>query len=547
MQDTYLSGAEMVIKGTNGDTLGYWVISGLEHRCIKVDTLKRILSSGVKINNLEIVNGEIVHNADIGTVDLSDWEEADISGIHRVEGLELQNMAKNTDNRICRNVVGGIMGYLLDSDYTKVFMLTGMEHTGKTRCLQQAIAKHIYLDKKSTKIVFLSIERKIKCSSLVRVLEEYEDTFIFIDNAHNIEDLVGLCLILPDIICMDRHVKIVMAVDKVLCHLYRGEPIIYNKAIVRDSTYITYSEYLDINGEEPCNSSYESYRDTAGLCYSAELSNRGTGSHVVQEVINGIASELCQDNMGDTADVERYRKQISVVIDKARKSIGSTIRYIPQNKMSIGKIIAEGIRQGKSDNQIKGDIPNSAGKANIVSMLMDIGVIIPLHNCNNCDKKSAESKLNKQVKLVSTVPFLAVGVKDNNDTVRGKLNENIVLMNLKLALGVEQGVADVCYLKYSAKKDGKLKPYEIDAVIKYMNGDVTLVEVKSSDSKEKKNALNYAETDNRVDGKILRRIMVYSGKTDAGNSNRDNREIDYVNIVDFLSNMDKYIGIEGAD
>ena len=161
-----------------------------------------------------------------------------------ITGRELKNyiLGRGAHELKKRYIFSDIMNYLNDDNH-KVMCLYGLRRTGKTILMAQSI---IELDKYDD-ILYVVCEENDTIGELKKHINDHKCKYIFIDETTKLTNFINTCSILADIYTFSGK-KVVMAGTDSLEFRIASKGELFDRVILKHTTYIPYDEYKHLLG-----------------------------------------------------------------------------------------------------------------------------------------------------------------------------------------------------------------------------------------------------------------------------------------------------------
>lgn len=553
------------IKDSHNRTIGYVIkgTDGKQHEVLS-SQIKQSISNGASIKGLKLSSdGRLIRdNATIG-ISLSASHQVQLASELRVlTGKTLESYVASARRFRPRDYVQSIVDYITNDDYFRVFIVHGIRRTGKTVSLLHSIdayrATNSYREHPRN-VVYITIMSDITFDTLLREVSKYNDCILFIDEITRVIDILSNASYLSDILCISNNLKIIISgTDSFVFPLALVDRL-YGRAYIAHSTYISYKEYTKIFKLGQSQESYMQYR-TSGAVYSSDFIK-------LDKALNSINFAIIR-NIYNTINRNREHIIKDGTYSKLLNFDEYEIAYLIYNVIvtatspkSTNKLSASLNNLGKAKRKLIAQYCNIADTKVVRSLsaiqnttmvlflqvLQDLDIICRYPNIAYyaIDDNDKTFRGVTDQELGITIPallhsLLIVSQASDSDVI-GVENENTVLTNVRFALSNTPQVLNVGYMKYT----GIEGEHEVDVVVRTENSEhirsYTLIEVKSGSHADLSYAKHLVTTDMpaSIQKSIRKRIVTYNGENTVKHIN--GYDIHYINIIDFLMNIEQWV------
>ena len=453
-----------------------------------------------------------------------------------------------------RNLVREMLHYINLNSRDTACVLHGIRRTGKTVALRHLVLKLAQLGLDANKIKFIELQKEINIDVLYRVINNFEDCIIIIDDITRAKNFIDSAAYLSDTIVARNRNKVIIAGTDSFAFPIANLTSLFGRAVYCHSTILTFDEYTRIFGlQHSPELAFKNYRES-GAIYDSDFRDFGSILNTLRAVVIANVKNTVRNNIDAVSKDTVYSEVLNMSDSKLVYIIYCIILSATSPKYSTKfYTMIQGIGKSKkeflasiSDISLQDlDIPNQGIKSSdiqcVLSILVELDIIKVINNltCELFADNQFKAITDKEVCILipGLIGTITAGLRDN--LREGILNENIVLSQLcTLRDNSTNSIARVGYLKYKSQT----KEHEVDAVAIVKNKNtfkrhIVLIEVKSDikpHTKYSQHLVDRSISDN-INENQLKRIVVYFGKTFKKNN------VHYVNIIDFLQNTWTYL------
>lgn len=204
-------------------------------------------------------------------------------------GKQLKSQIALTKKYRKRECMKELREYIFGNQQDKVFIIYGLRRTGKTTMIRQILTE--LSDAEFKKAAFIQVKSKDALADVdadLRVLEEKDFKYVFIDEVTLIEDFIEGAAIFADIYASSG-MKIVLSGMDSLGFAFSKEEQLYDRCIMLHTTFIPYREFEEVLGIKGIDE-YIRYGGTmslGGVNYNADttFSNSKTAEEYIDTAI----------------------------------------------------------------------------------------------------------------------------------------------------------------------------------------------------------------------------------------------------------------------
>lgn len=469
-----------------------------------------------------------------------------------------------------RYIFNDIMNYLNDDNH-KVMCLYGLRRTGKTILMAQSIME---LDKYDDSLYVLC-EENDTVGELKKHINNHKCKYIFIDEATKLTNFINTCSILADIYTFSGK-KVVMAGTDSLGFRIASKDELFDRVILKHTTYIPYNEYNHLLGLSI--DKYIQYGGTLSL-EGVDYNNYRAESSPFYEYLDGAIVENITHSLKNW-DYGRKYGYLQKLHDDG--DLESAIRKVVERENR--DFLASTI-----NNNFTGEIRGSL--IDLVNKHSDLDVE-PLHRDELRQRTRAmlhireplfnkvnDDAINQIIAYLIAMDVMIKGPKDGEyiftqpglryyhakvlsdaldadeyfqkysetdkstikekleESVKGNLLEDIVYTQLKM----KYRSADKS--EYSISKYSNNMGSEFDVVVSdFKRGRSLALEVKHSSEIDDKQVIHLKdkefckEFEEKYGTQIVEKAVIYNGQT------KNVSGIQYMNAEEFLTNTDEILG-----
>lgn len=509
--------------------------------------IKIKISQGNKFINLVVKSGRLYEGINHITNTISKY-----FNIQNVSDLstELNRVSKYNE----RNIVSEIVRYInkpLGNSLESIFVIHGIRRTGKTVAMYQSINRLIQSGINSDRVKLITVINDKDLATFEGLREIIDNTtsdIIFIDEVTRIKDFIDNAAYLSDIVGLKK--KIIVAGTDSFVFPKALSTTLYRRGIVYHSTLIDYIEYAKLNRLDINRESIDNCIIHGGVIVETEFSNIQNANNTLSAVtfaniqnsvfrnkrlLGDVDNKLLKLNQSEFVyfvyniikDCNNHRNK-SELNRHLKQVISSLNSYIESN---MGLAISSNYQNIKLDTLL--NLINILSQLDIITLISNIAI--------NENIEDIGIKPVTQLDIICMIQSLFVTVSTNkiikmDGKLLGKLFENFIISQTIMYSINHNNLYNVHYCKYNYKGI----QHEIDMVVENNTNILhpirIAIEIKHSD-KFKEEYINHLKDKSleSILGDNFRKAIVYFGDT------RMIGKIQLINIVDYLSNMDKWL------
>ena len=498
-----------------------------------------------------------------------------------ITGERLMRLASSVSTYRKREIFSNLEKYVRGDSHDTVCILYGLRRTGKTTLMRQMIFSLSPEDRAKTALIQIRTEDNLGVLNRDLIeLDERGYRYIFIDEVTLMSDFIGGAALFSDIYAAEG-MKIVLSGTDSLGFLLSRDEQLYGRCILLHTTFIPYREFRNVLGlgdvdtflryggtmcpggtdynsgafssaggaDEYVNTaiavniqhSLENYQGGGHFRRLLELYRNGELTGAVNRIVEDMNHDFTVDVLtrdfrsGDfelaKANVRRDRKETSTVLDDVdEKKLTGTL-----------KGILEILDRDRQKTQVK---QSHADEIREYLFLLDLIDEIPLVNMTSLNERKVITVFSqcglRYARAEALISSLLLDERFSSlshderarieerilDTIRGRMLEELVLLETKKALGDRK----VFKLQFAVG--------EFDMVVQNgKEGTIDVFEIKHS---KERNEMQYRHIMNEENaekaafrfGRIKRRIVLYRGE----NCTLDNG-VEYINVEEYLMSL----------
>jgi hypothetical protein len=498
-----------------------------------------------------------------------------------ITGERLMRLASSVSTYRKREIFSNLEKYVRGDSHDTVCILYGLRRTGKTTLMRQMILSLSPEDRAKTALIQIRTEDNLGVLNRDLIeLDERGYRYIFIDEVTLMSDFIGGAALFSDIYAAEG-MKIVLSGTDSLGFLLSRDEQLYGRCILLHTTFIPYREFRNVLGlgdvdtflryggtmcpggtdynsgafssaggaDEYVNTaiavniqhSLENYQGGGHFRRLLELYRNGELTGAVNRIVEDMNHDFTVDVLtrdfrsGDfelaKANVRRDRKETSTVLDDVdEKKLTGTL-----------KGILEILDRDRQKTQVK---QSHADEIREYLFLLDLIDEIPLVNMTSLNERKVITVFSqcglRYARAEALISSLLLDERFSSlshderarieerilDTIRGRMLEELVLLETKKALGDRK----VFKLQFAVG--------EFDMVVQNgKEGTIDVFEIKHS---KERNEMQYRHIMNEENaekaafrfGRIKRRIVLYRGE----NCTLDNG-VEYINVEEYLMSL----------
>lgn len=522
--------------------------------------IRAYIKSGAHIKGLKLTSDDrvIVDRVSYGILSGTDNTSDNISVL---SGQTLINICKSRVSKYKpRQYVNNIVKFALNYEYDRLFIVHGIRRTGKTVSFMHSILELVNSGLNLNNVFYININNnRATFKRLVNILRGIHDSVVFIDEITFIPEIIREINYLVDILSAENRIKIIIAGTDSFVFPIAQIGSLFGRTHTVHSTYISYEEYIYILGLGASEYSYKQYIKD-GTLYGNEYSgfdnmHKKLHGAVIKNIENTLTRNR-QSMASDTFYIDMakyssgdmlfliYNILISATSPKSLNSITDITRgVIGKEKLSFLSS-AFGVNNSEITRKLSG-VSNESLKT-MVSALEELDIVNRVNNLAgfvSSDEAEYRSVTDQEIciNIPGLLDTLLSVLNTTPDKVSGTENENIILSAL---CRLKPRVYEVYYLKFQVSG----REHEIDAVVQVrdpVSFDIKyiLIEVKTDKKDKSEYAQHLISQDlpEVIKQNTSKRIVVYMGENKIKTFGK--YKVQYINIVEFLSNIEKYLGI----
>ena len=509
--------------------------------------IKTKISQGDKFINLIVKNGRLYEGTNHITDTISKY-----FNIQNISDLstELNRVSKYNE----RNIVAEIVKYInkpLGNSLESIFVIHGIRRTGKTVAIYQSINRLIQSGINPDRIKLITVINDKDLATfegLRKIIDNTTSDIIFIDEVTRIKDFIDNAAYLSDIVGPKK--KIIVAGTDSFVFPKVLSTTLYRRGIVYHSTLIDYIEYVKLNRLGINKESIDNYIIHGGVIVETEFSNIQNANNTLSAVtfaniqnsvfrnkrlLGNVDNRLLKLNQSEFVyfvyniikDCNNHRDR-SELNRHLKKVISNLNSYIESN---MGLAISSNHQNIKLDTLLK--LTDILSQLDIITLISNIAI--------NENIEDTDIKPVTQIDMICMIQSLFVTVSANkiiriDGKLMGKLFENFIISQTIMYSINHNNLYNIHYCKYNYKGI----QHEVDMVVENNTNILhpirTAIEIKHSDKfKEEYTDHLKDKSLESILGDKFRKVIVYFGDT------RMIGEIQLVNVIDYISNMDKWL------
>lgn len=528
-----------IIKNKSNTAISKYIIkdsNGLTREMTSRE-IKALIIAGKRINGLKIKNNRLIRTHVVSQSQSNKGKNfRALSGdtLHRYIS---DHIALSLNKR---DMVYGILNFCSEPKSSRVLIVHGIRRTGKTVSILQSISELIHRGVDRNNIVYIAITgNNVTLGDIVDYIESHNQEYIFIDEITRVADFYDNAAIISDILAVSRYIVLTGTDSFVFPAVTKTN--LYGRAQVIHSTLIPYKEYIRLFNINTADA-VDVYKNDGGMLLRSEFSSdpiiyQTLKSVVLENIKNSIRCGIKYDDVLNMITEEQALYLIFnyIFMITQTKDAGSLISDRKKPTQRIINILhnISGLSLDVKDYNVY-NLPKGASKAMLLAMceLDVIGVI------NNIAQNENGVERQNDCEIISFIQALARETLNYNSNIGKQIGfsfENMIIAN---TIMWARGCADdlhVGFAKYKYDKEQR----EVDIVVykNTSNGRIGIpIEIKHKNEKENSDALHLKhESIEKVIGSIVRRIVVYRGKTIKDNG------VLFINAHDYLTNLDTWL------
>jgi hypothetical protein len=521
--------------------------------------IKNLIASGNTFYGVEIKNGRLYTTEKVMLVQSTGTRQPNRYRDYEVySDKQIIETVKETikEGYRPRDYVKEIINYCKRTpEYNRnnILILHGIRRTGKTVSIYHSIAILLKMGVKPSEILFITVyNRDTSYREVEDIIVHTNKKYIFVDEITFLENFINYASSLHGhFSAFMRDKRMIIAGTDSFAFPKALQSSLYDRAYVIHTTYIPYKEIKKLG--LIVNNQPDWYIKHGGnLVYQEFDGIRQSNDTMRIVIIKNIIDTINRNNQYFDYD-SRYNELKSMTYNEMQYLILYSISRIvrPENSNSIKytKAPTDRVKQlltkigdttfDLEDFRVLKDSQVRIMDASLAELdiLKIVGNLVDEYNENEGIQKDTRNE------CICTIQALAYSVLNvilgkHISDLNGNTLENLVLSEcyMHYQLNWQSGI-EVGYAKYTYNN----KKHEIDCVVskQFDNGEYhfILIEVKYSDKPRQdfKEHITDDSVELALEGIVDKRYIVYRGKT----QKQDN--IKYINIYDFLENLDKYL------
>lgn len=462
-----------------------------------------------------------------------------------------------------RYAVEQVIDRLKNYEAGKVCVVKGLRRTGKTTAILQAVQVLLTNGVSDTSIGFITATTEASALEVVGLIEASHWEYVFVDEVTHLNGLLDILKDISDNIAMFKKV-VLTGTDSYVWPMAACD-VLYGRTLPVDLTYMSLKEYCEVFPERV--KGYTKFELIAYFCrfggvlsVSEYAGLKNAYVSIQTAIVGNIVDTILRNKNHNTikthagalysATREQLTEAVIIAILEACKTQGSD--KLKTQGVRIPEIAA-GILEKESpfkSNGVKNDVV-----VRLLGALIELNVLDKLENFA---KKSDAVEPSSKMELVCHISSLyntIIGAIDDAGILTGEAFENLILSQCVQFIRIlnqqyisEYKVKDVVvgYCRYEISEEKlieygeKNKTPEADLIIRQRDSagitSSCFIEVKRSTSSDTGHAKNmFLQSMREAVGAMDRYLVVYMGET------KKIREVDYVNAVDFLMDIGKWV------